>query len=180
MKNIVIISSTPRKNGNSEILANSFAKGAKDAGHKVTTIKLRELSYTFCKGCFACQKTKRCVIKDDVANYLDVIAKADVVVFSSPVYYYAMSGQLKTFIDRLNPIYVTEHNFKDVYLLATAADTNEKTIDALKKEIKGWCTCFEGARLKASLFVGGVSNPGDIKSKEDNLVEAYKLGNTIE
>ena len=179
MKKVVIISSTPRKNGNSELLAESFAKGAKDAGHEVTIIKLRELNFSFCKGCFACQKTKRCVIKDDVASTLQPIANADIVVFATPVYYYAMSGQLKTFIDRLNPLYTMDHNFGDIYLLATAVDTNESTVDAIKKEIKGWCACFDGTKLKDTLFIGGVTNPNDIKAEPNALEKSYNLGHKI-
>ncbi len=177
MKKIVIISSTPRKNGNSELLAESFAKGAKDAGHEVTVIKLRELNYSFCKGCELCQKTKKCTIKDDVTATLPAVAEADVIVFATPVYYYAMSGQLKTYIDRMNPLYsVGENKVRDIYLLATAFDTSEFAVQAIKKEIKAWCACFNNSKLKKTLFIGGVAKPNDIKSVADALDKAFALG----
>ena len=67
-KNVLIISSSPRKGGNSETLAASFAKGAQDAGNHVETVWLREKQIGFCKGCLACLKAGHCVIKDDCAG----------------------------------------------------------------------------------------------------------------
>ena len=176
MKKVVIISSTPRKNGNSELLAGSFAKGAKDAGHDVTVIKLRELNYSFCKGCLSCDKTHKCVIKDDIADTIQIVAEADVIVFATPVYYYMISGQLKTYIDRLNPLYSMSHNFSEVYLLASGQEEEESTVNNLKKEIKGWCGGFEGVKFRKTLYIGGVTKPGDIKSSADALAKAFALG----
>lgn len=76
------------------------------------------------------------------------ISTADVLVFAAPpIYYYSMCGQLKTFLDRLNPLYASDNNFKEVYLLATAADSDETTMDGAIKEIQGWIECFEGVSL---------------------------------
>ena len=67
-KKVLIISSSPRKDGNSETLAAAFAKGAQAAGHQVETIYLREKQVGFCKGCFACVKLGHCVIQDDAVE----------------------------------------------------------------------------------------------------------------
>ena len=99
-KNVLIISSSPRKDGNSETLAAAFAKGALEAGSKVETVYLREKEYGFCKGCFACLKLGHCVIKDDAVEVAAKMHDADVLVFVTPVYYYSVSGQLKTMLDR--------------------------------------------------------------------------------
>ena len=101
-KNVLIISSSPRKGGNSEVLAGAFAKGAEEAGNQVETIYLREKQYGFCKGCLACQKTGRCVIQDDAVEVAEKMHHADVLAFATPVYYYSVSGQLKTMFDRAN------------------------------------------------------------------------------
>ena len=95
-KNVLIISSSPRKGGNSETLAASFAKGAQDAGNHVETVWLREKQIGFCKGCLACLKAGHCVIKDDAAEIAAKMHDADVLVFATPVYYYSVSGQFKT------------------------------------------------------------------------------------
>ncbi len=98
-KKVLILSSSPRKGGNSETLAAAFAKGAQEAGNQVETVVLREKRYGFCKGCLACQKLGHCVIKDDAVEIADKMHDADVLVFVTPVYYYSVSGQLKTMLD---------------------------------------------------------------------------------
>ena len=110
-KNVLIISSSPRKGGNSETLAASFAKGAQDAGNHVETVWLREKQIGFCKGCLACLKAGHCVIKDDAAEIAAKMHDADVLVFATPVYYYSVSGQFKTMLDRANPLFGTDYAF---------------------------------------------------------------------
>ena len=91
-KNVLVISTSPRTGSNSELLANEFARGAKDAGGEVEIISLKDKDIKFCRGCFACQKTKRCVIRDDADLIEQKMEKADVLVFATPIYYYEMSG----------------------------------------------------------------------------------------
>lgn len=95
-KTVLIVSSSPRKNGNSETLADAFAKGAREAGHSVETVHLREKQLGFCKGCLACLKLGHCVIQDDAVEIVAKMHDADVLVFATPVYYYSVCGQLKT------------------------------------------------------------------------------------
>ena len=96
-KKVLIISSSPRKGGNSETLAAAFAKGAREAGNQVETVYLREKQVGFCKGCLACMKLGHCVIQDDAMEIADKMHDADVLVFATPVYYYCVSGQLTGF-----------------------------------------------------------------------------------
>lgn len=176
LKNIVIVSSSPRKNGNSDILAAEFKKGAEKNGHKVTEIFVRELDMKFCKGCLACQKTGKCVIKDDIAPLIDTVRNADVLVFASPVYYYSVSGQLKTFLDRMNPIYTLGHRFKEVYLISTAAENEESAVDGSISDINGWINCFSGVKLAGVIMGIGATAPGDIKNHEETMEQAYNAG----
>lgn len=92
MKKIVIVSSTFRKNGNSELLAKQFEKGALESGNSVQTIFLRDVKPQFCTGCLSCLNTGKCVLKDGVNALLPAVREADVLVFATPVYYYSMSG----------------------------------------------------------------------------------------
>ena len=147
-KKIFIVSSTPRKNGNSDILAEEFARGAREAGHSVEKICLREIELKFCTGCMYCHTRGTCVIKDGVETLLPRIADSDVLVFATPVYYYEMSGQLKTFLDRMNPLYGRDNRFREVYLLASAADTEASAMDGAAKGVQGWIDCFDGVVLK--------------------------------
>ncbi len=108
-KTVLIISSSPRKNGNSETLADAFAKGAREAGHSVETVRLREKQLGFCKGCLACLKLGHCVIQDDAVEIAAKMHDADVLVFATPVYYYSVCGQLKTMLDRANPLFGSDY-----------------------------------------------------------------------
>ena len=96
-KKVLIISSSPRKGGNSEMLAAAFAKGAREAGNQVETVYLREKQVGFCKGCLVCLKLGHCVIQDDAVEIAAKMHDADVLVFATPVYYYCVSGQLTGF-----------------------------------------------------------------------------------
>ncbi len=158
MKNVLIISSSPRKNGNSETLAAAFAKGAGEVGNNVETVYLREKQIGFCRGCMACAKLGHCVIKDDAVEIAAKMHDADVLVFASPVYYYSISGQLKTMFDRANPLYGTDYVFKEVYLLSTAAEDETATVEGSIKAVQGWVDCFDRAELSGVVFAGGVND----------------------
>ena len=177
-KKVLIISSSPRKGGNSEKLAKSFAKGAAESGNAVETIYLREKSLAFCKGCFVCLKLGHCVIADDAVEIAAKMHDADVLVFATPVYYYSVSGQLKTMLDRANPLYGTDYAFTKVYLLATAAEDELKTVEGAKKAVQGWVDCFERAEFASTIFAGGVNNVGDITG-HPALDTAYQAGRRI-
>ena len=178
-KKVVIISSSYRKNGNSETLAKEFERGAKETGNEIETIYLRDISLNYCRGCFACLSLKHCVLKDDATKLMKTVMEADVLCFATPIYYYAVSGQLKTFLDRMNPIFSAGHNFKDVYLLTAANDTDSRAMDGAIKDIEGWIECFEGVALKGIVKGTGANDVGDILKYKDKLEEAYNLGKNI-
>lgn len=175
---VLIISTSLRVNSNSNLLAKSFYEGAKSMNHDVELISLRDKTINFCKGCFACQKLGSCIIKDDSNEIVEKMCEADVIVWATPIYYYEMSGQMKTLIDRANPLYARDYKFKDIYLLATATEDEEYVPEHAIGGVQGWIDCFEGVELKKTLFVGGVTNPNDIKDSP-KIIEAYELGRSI-
>ena len=177
-KKVLIISSSPRKNGNSETLAASFAKGAQEAGHQVETVYLREKQIGFCKGCLSCLNLGHCVIQDDAVEIAAKMHDADVLVFATPVYYYCVSGQLKTMLDRANPLFRTDYAFTKAYLLATAAEAEPETVEGAVKAVQGWVDCFERCELADMIFAGGVNGIGDIAG-HPALDTAYQTGREI-
>lgn len=177
-KKVVVLSTSLRTNSNSELLAKSFVDGAKDSGNEVKYISLKNKDIRFCIGCLACQKTGHCVIKDDVADIMNSVLEADVVVWSTPIYYFEMSGQMKTLIDRLNPMYSKDYKFRDVYLLATAAEEGDEVFEKVITGLNGWIDCFEKTTIKGTILAGGVSDSGAI-SGNDKLKEAYDLGSHV-
>lgn len=177
-KKVVVLSTSLRTNSNSELLAKSFVEGAKEAGNEVEYISLKNKDIRFCIGCLACQKTGHCIIKDDVADIMNSVLEADVVVWSTPIYYYEMSGQMKTLIDRLNPMFSKDYKFRDVYLLATAAEEGDKIFEKVITGLNGWIECFEKTAIKGTVFCGGVSDGGAI-SDNNKLKEAYNIGSHV-
>lgn len=176
-KNVLVISASPRAVSNSHRLAEAFASGAVRSGHTVEVVRLRGKKLSFCLGCMACQKTKsgHCVQKDDADELIQRMRYADVLVFAAPIYYYSLPGQLKTLLDRANPLYPLENAFREVYLLTTAADDAEDAPARAKACIEGWIECFPGVQLAGTLFCGGVDAPDEIAGNPV-LVQAEALG----
>jgi len=120
MKRILIISSSPRKNGNSQLLCQKFCKGAEEKGHSVELIRIAEKEIGYCRACDGCMRNNgECVLKDDMNEILKTFQDADVLVLATPIYFYGISAQMKTFIDRTYPIW--KHlGCKDVYYIISA------------------------------------------------------------
>ena len=178
-KKVLVISTSLRTNANSEILAKETVRGAKDAGHNVEFISLKDKEIKFCKGCMACQKIGKCVINDDANEITAKMKEADVIVWTTPVYYYEMSGQMKTLIDRANSLYATGFNFKDVYVITTSADGSDNVVQTVLTGLKGWCACLPGSSIKGYLNGSGLDNPNEVQSRKDLLDAAYNMGKNI-
>lgn len=178
MKRVIVISTSLRHGSNSDILADKFVEGALSAGNNVEKISLAGKEIQFCRGCFACQKLGRCVIKDDVNDIMAKVLEADVVCWATPIYYYEMSGQMKTLIDRLNSMYPLDYKFRDVYLLTTAAEDEEDTPKRAEAGLTGWIDCFPKSRLAGTLFCGGVNDAREIEGSA-KLQDAFELGKAV-
>jgi len=178
-KKVLIVSSSWRGGSNSEILAKEVEKGAAAAGNDVEFISLKGKDIKFCIGCLACQRTGKCVQKDDMAEMIDKVQNADVLVFATPIYYYEMSGQLKTFLDRCNPLFGQANKFKDVYLLTSAYDSDESAADRAISGLGGWIACFGQSKFAGALVGGGLETAKDAASRKDLLQKAYELGKNI-
>lgn len=179
MKKVLIISTSLRTNSNSDILARECEKGARDVGLDTEYISLKGKDIKYCIGCLSCQKTNKCVLNDDVADIMAKVKEAEVIVYATPIYYYEMSGQMKTLLDRLNPLYSSDYNFRDIYLIATAADDGDTTFDKAYSGLQGWVDCFEKATLKSKLVAGGVDEAGSVNDFVDIKNKAYELGKNL-
>ena len=179
MSKVLVITTSLRYRSNSDILAEKLVQGAEEAGHDVETVSLKGKTINFCKGCLACQKTRKCVIKDDAIEIAEKVRKAETLVFVSPIYYYEMSGQLKTLLDRLNPLYSSDYKFRNVYMLTTATEDEDFVCEKAVSGLNGWVDCFEKAEFKGSLFCGGINDMGEAGSREQELQEAYDFGKAL-
>ena len=181
---ILIISGSPRKGGNTELLAEAFAKGAAEHQH-VEIVSVRDYKVNPCLGCNACFKTNGiCAQKDDMALIYEKmmvstnrLSRADMLVIASPVYFYGISAQLKAVIDRFhNPIRDSFH-IKKMALLLVGAATLPELFDAILAEYN-LCLKFLNIKDAGKVLVRGVKEKGDINNT-DALNEAYTLGLSI-
>ena len=174
-KNVLILSASPRKNGNSVILCRQFKKGAEEAGHTVEMISLYEKNIGFCRACYACFRSGKCVIQDDMADILTRMQTADVIVVSTPTYFLTMNGMLKTTIDRFLPKWQTLGGH-DVYLIITGHDGKEglklvgDELTAIFAEL--------GNRVNGIIWGERVWQKGEVTSTKA-MEEAYQQGRGI-
>lgn len=176
---VLILSTSLRRGSNSDLLARQFAKGAAEAGNQVETISLKGKTIHFCVGCLACQKTQKCAITDDANAIAEKMRTADVICFSTPVYYYGMSGQMKTLLDRANALFTADYAFRDIYLLTASAEAEDSAADGVIQGLNGWISCYENCRLAGVVRGGGADAPGEMERRTDKLEEAYALGKSV-
>ena len=179
MKKVLIISGSPRIGGNSDTLCDQFAKGAAEIGNDVEKVILKKKVIGYCTGCGHCYSNHVCSQKDDMAELLQKMIDADVIVLASPVYFYSIDGQLKTFIDRCCARYREIKN-KDFYFIITAADGNVKNMRRTIETLRGFTEdCLSGANEAGIIYGLGAWSRGDIL-QTSAFEEAYEMGKTIQ
>ncbi|MGE4552264.1 MAG: flavodoxin family protein [Desulfovibrionaceae bacterium] len=173
-KNILIISASPRANGNSDILCDEFLRGARDAGHHAEKIRLAERDINYCTGCCSCIGNQgACAQADDMNDILKKVLAADVLVLASPVYFRTFNGQMKTFIDRICPIYTMIRD-KDVYFIIAAAG-GRLPVDSTVQGFRVFTGCLSGVREKGIVSITGVWDEGAARGSRAAR-EAYTMG----
>ena len=177
-KKVLILSASPRKAGNSDLLCDQFMLGAKEAGNQAEKIFLRDKRINYCTGCGACQcNGGKCVQKDDMAEVLDKMIAADVIVMATPVYFYTMNAQMKTLIDRTCSRY-TEIRNKDFYFIVAAADSSKKAMERTLEGFRAFTSCLGRAKEKGIIYGTGAWNIGDIKGSKA-MTQAYEMGEKV-
>ena len=177
-KKVLVISSSPRKNGNSDLLCNQFAAGAIEGGNHTEKISLREKKINYCTGCGACVNgSKGCLLKDDTAEILNKMVEADVIVMATPVYFYTMSAQMKTLIDRTCARY-TEISNKEFYFIVTAADSNRNQMERTIESFRGFTSCLSRPKEKGIIYGTGAYKMGEIK-RSSAMAQAFEMGKAI-
>ena len=185
MATILAVSSSPRRNGNSELLVQSFTRGLKEEGWEINTIRINKLKFLPCQACDRCAATGECVIKDDMQSIYPQVASANAMLLATPIYFGSMSAQLKMFIDRFQCWWHAKYNLNNpkvklnekrpgFFLSVGALKNKEYYVNALEV-VKVFfhvinyhyydCLCYEG-----------IDEKGEIKSHPDALEKAYAAG----
>ena len=184
----LIILGSPRKNGNSETLAQSVVSGIEQRPDAtVEFIRLNDLRISPCQGCGGCNKTSTCVIKDDMTALYEKVDSCDHLILVSPIYFYGLSAQCKTFIDRFQARWARKYllgiRFRNDEqrkgtLLATAATEGKKVFDGALLTAR---TLFDALDLECgdSLLVRGVDQWGAMQEQTQTLEQAVALGRKI-
>lgn len=175
MKKVVIISSSPRRGGNSDRLCDRFMAGALETGHSVEKIFLGDKNVNNCTGCSVCSMFgKPCPQRDDAAEIVQKMVEADVIVLATPVYFYTMCAQMKALIDRCCARYL-EISGKEFYFIVSAAENSipmmERTIDGFR----GFLDCLERPVERGVVYGVGAWKIGEIEGKP-SMDEAYRMG----
>lgn len=176
-KNVLIISSTPRKKGNSDLLCDAFMKGAAEQGHTVEKIILRDMIIGSCFGCYACERDGVCVQHDDMTEILEKMIRADVLVLASPAYFYSVCAQMKQLIDRSIARWREFHD-KEFYYIVTAADPDKSNLERVVACFRGFADCLDDSHEMGIVYGSGAQNKGDVATMPV-MEEAYKMGCSI-
>lgn len=177
-KKVLIISSSPRKGGNSDLLCDQFLTGVDEAGHQVEKIFLGECKIYPCIGCYACSRLGECFKKDNANKILEKMVDSDVIVLGAPVYFYSVCSQLKMLIGRTFPKY-QGIRYKEFYFILTAADTSMENMQRTLKCLRGFTFCLDGAVEKGIIYGLGVHEKGKIKNKPAIMKQAYNMGTNV-
>ncbi|MBQ7608869.1 MAG: flavodoxin family protein [Desulfovibrionaceae bacterium] len=178
-KNILVMTGSGRTNGNSNLLANAFVTGAKEAGHTVNIFHTAMTPVHGCMHCEACWSTgKPCVIDDAFDQLFPLLEKADMLVFCSPLYWYNFSGQIKCAIDRMYPYSKKKRlrsmNVRETMLLMCAQSHFLRSF-AGPAEAYRQMLGYKHWTDRGRLFVTGVDDLGDIVG-HDALAKAEDMG----
>jgi multimeric flavodoxin WrbA len=174
-KKTVIISSSPRKGGNSDLLCDQFMKGAQEAGHEVEKIFLNDKDiHFFVRDDY---RSKDSIVYDDAPAVVQKMVSADVIVLATPVYFYTMCGQMKTLIDRTYDRH-TELKNKEFYYIITAAIRDKSKMVRTIEEFRGFLDCLPDASECGIVLGMGTWNKGDVNDTPA-MLDAYEMGKNI-
>lgn len=177
-KKVLVLSASPRRSGNSDLLCDQFILGADEAGNETEKIFLKDIEINYCDACDTCLENNGvCVKDDDMDEVLDKMISADVIVMATPVYFYTMNGQMKTLIDRTYPRYTKITN-KDIYLIATAANPKKDAMERTIEGFRGFTSLLGGSEEKGIVYGTGAWNMGDIKGSKA-MADAFEMGKGV-
>ena len=164
--------------GNSDLLCDEFLRGAQESGNQVEKVFLRSKKVAPCNACYYCKNSGgKCAIPDDMAEILDKMQAADVIVMASPVYFYSIGAQMKAVIDRSVARWTNIPN-KEFYYIMTAAEDSDTVMDCTLECFRGFAACLDGAQEKGVIYGKGVYEAGAIKGLPA-MREAYEMGKQV-
>ncbi len=179
-KKIVVITGSPRKNGNSFAMTDAFIRAAEGKGHTVTRFDAAMKNVGGCHACETCFKTgKACSFDDDFNTIALAILEADTVIFTMPVYWYSIPAQIKGVIDRLFSFCVAGKDVagKECALITCCEEDDMSVMDGVRIPVERSAALLKW-KMVGEVLVPGVLNAGDIE-KTDGCSQAAALAEKI-
>lgn len=178
MSRILVLNGSVRRGGNTELLVQSFAEGARK-NNSVEIVSMADFKVNPCIGCNSCfnREENDCSQNDDMTKVYEKLKSTDILVIASPVYFYGISAQLKAMIDRLHTPMRNSFPIKKLALILVGAASLPEMFDAIKVQYR-LALNFFGLEDAGTVLVRGAKEKGDVKNT-DRLKEAYELGNSM-
>ena len=177
-KKVLVLSSSPRLGGNSDTLCDQFVRGAQESGNDVEKIFLKDMCIHYCQGCGTCYDRRTpCPQEDDMAEILEKMVAADAIVMATPVYFYSISAQMKTLIDRCCAK-ITKINHKDFYFILTCADSSLSSTGRALECFHGFLESLDNVKEKGTICGMGTWQPEEIK-QTSAFPQAYEAGKAV-
>lgn len=179
-KNILVLTGSPRKGGNSDTLADAFIKGALEKGHAVTKVATAFKNILGCRACNACYSNgNACIFKDDFNEVAPHLENADTIVLATPLYWYTFPSSLKAVLDKMYALIVGKRpsNIKESFLLVCGEDHDPHIFDGI---IKSYQLIAANRQWKETgiIAVTGVRDPGDIL-QTDAVKKTEEMGRNL-
>ena len=178
MKKVLILEGSARAGGNSCILSSEFARGAEEAGCSVEKILVARKKLSGCLGCNACYRNGgTCVQKDDMEEIRTKMLEADVIVLASPIYFYSMTAQMKTLIDRTYAFF-NQLAGKTFYFIVTCGATDASFTETMLASLRGFTCCVPDAKEGGVVLGTGAMEAGEIRTSAA-MQQAYQMGKNV-
>ncbi len=179
-KKVVVITGSPRKDGNSIAMTDAFIKAAEKKGHTVIRFDAAMMNVGGCHACETCYKTgKACSFDDDFNQIAPAVLEADTIVFTTPVYWYSIPAQIKGVIDKMYSLVVGGKDItgKECALIACCEEEDLTVLDGVRIPIER-TAALNKWKMVGEVLIHGVLNPGDI-NKTDGCQQAAELADKI-
>ena len=188
MKTVLAIYGSPRRNGNTATLLDEFVRGARDAGAEVTKLYLMDYNFKPCIECRQCDRTGRCVVKDDMQKIYPLLEESNIIILASPIFFYGVSAVAKAMIDRCQAFWARRYVLKRTvgngadkrkgYFISTAGSKGKKLFDGAIMTMKYFCDALD-VKYVGELVFRGIEHVEDLQKHPTALRDAYEAGRDI-
>lgn len=182
------ISTSPRMNGNSDMLLRRALEGAESTGAQIEYIHLADYKIGPCTECNACYSTGRCKVEDDYQKLLEKLLNTDHLIFATPIFFMTVCAQAKILIDRCQCLWAHKYVLKKelfnperdrrAMVIAVGGSRGVKQFDSIRRTMKAYFDCLQ-MNYVTGLYVNKVDNRGDVEKHPSALKEAYRLGSVL-